>query len=283
MTDDRSDGWAASAAAWVEEQGEAGDYGRRFVLDAPMLARVRGGRFATALDVGCGEGRFCRIMQAEGVETVGIDPTEALLERARALDPGGEYRLATAATLDVPAGSFDLVVSYLTLIDIPDLGAAIPKMVGALRPGGTLLIANLTSFNTAGMPGGWSEGRFCIDRYLEERASWVSWRGIRVQNWHRPLSAYMEPLLRSGMLLRHFAEPAPAGGVMQRRLRGIGGCRISSSWNGRKANDAAGRSGSQVGADVIRITIRIENQVWERYQSRISAPVHRATPSWPRM
>lgn len=217
MTEDPSAGWDGSAAAWIKEQGEEGDYGRRHVLDAPMLERVRGQRFASALDVGCGEGRFCRMMRAEGIRPVGIDPTEALIRHARQLDPDGDYRLGRAETLDVPAGSFDLVVSYLSLVDIPDLPHALERMAKALRPGGTLLIANLTSFNTAAMPGGWSQDetgrlRFSLDHYLEERAVWVGWRGIRIRNWHRPLSTYMTLLLQNGLELRHFAEPAPSGG-----------------------------------------------------------------------
>ena len=210
------DGWDASAEAWLAELGEDGDYGRKFVLDAPMLQRVRGRAYKTALDVGCGEGRFCRMMQREGIGTVGVDPTAALISRARALDPAGDYRIGRAETMDVPA-SFDLVVAYLTLIDMPDLAGAIARMARALRPGGTMLIANLTSFFSAGLPGGWAgdgggEPRFSIDHYLDERAYWAEWRGIRIMNWHRPLSAYMTLLLQSGLELRHFSEPAPHGG-----------------------------------------------------------------------
>jgi 2-polyprenyl-3-methyl-5-hydroxy-6-metoxy-1,4-benzoquinol methylase len=79
MNEDVSDGWAESAAAWIVEQGEDGDYGRRFVLDAPMRQRIEGRGFRNALDVGCGEGRFCRILRRAGIRTTGIDPTEALL------------------------------------------------------------------------------------------------------------------------------------------------------------------------------------------------------------
>ncbi len=87
-------------------------------------------------------------------------------------------------------------------------------MARVLAPGGTLLIANLTSFCTAG---GWTEDpdgvrRFRIDDYLEERAEWAAWHGIRVHNWHRPLSLYMSLLLGQGLALRHFDEPAPQGG-----------------------------------------------------------------------
>ncbi|MDR3619836.1 MAG: class I SAM-dependent methyltransferase [Paludisphaera borealis] len=211
-----SNGWDESASAWIADMGERGDYGREFVLDAPMMDRVRAKDFEVALDVGCGEGRFCRMMRACGIQTIGIDPTIALIEHARRRDPEGDYRVGQAETLDFPDQTFDLVVSYLTLIDIPDVAKAIAEMARVMRPGGTLLIANLGSFNTAAVNGGWTPGingeqRFCIDDYLTERPEWVSWRGIRIQNWHRPLSRYMSLLLEQNLNLRHFSEPEPVG------------------------------------------------------------------------
>jgi SAM-dependent methyltransferase len=213
-----SDGWDESAAAWIADMGERGDYARQFVLDAPMLERVRGRGFQTALDVGCGEGRFCRMMQACGLRAIGVDPTEALISEARRRDPAGDYRIGRAEALEFADGSFDLVVSYVTLVDIPDVRSGIAEMARVLRPGGALLIANLTSFSTAGPLEGWrwadrdGTPQFPIDRYLEERADWVSWRGIQIRNWHRPLSTYMSLLLEAGLALRHFAEPVPHGG-----------------------------------------------------------------------
>lgn len=212
-----TDGWDTSAAAWIAALGEAGDFGRRHVLDAPMLARVRDRGFGRALDVGCGEGRFCRMLADLGIAATGVDPTAALIAEAAHRDPGGDYRVGVGEALDFPDGGFDLVVSYLSLIDIADIGAAIAAMARVLRPGGTLLIANLTSFNTAGLPDGWTRSaagvpRFAIDHYLEERVHWTSWSGIRIRNWHRPLARYMQMLLGAGLVLTHFAEPAPTGG-----------------------------------------------------------------------
>ena len=69
----------------------------------------------------------------------------------------------------------DLVISYLSLIDIPDMPAAISEMARVLKPGGALLIANLNSFNTA--CSGWVKGGagerlyFPIDNYLQERST----------------------------------------------------------------------------------------------------------------
>ncbi len=212
-----SNGWTESAEAWIASMGRRGDHGREFILDEAMMERVRGRSFTTALDVGCGEGRFCRMLQACHLKTTGIDPTEALIRHANERDPQGDYRIGRAEALDFADRSFDLVVSYLSLVDIADIRRAISEMARVLTPGGTLLIANITSFNTAGMPNGWTrdqegEERFVIDHYLEERPVWVSWDGIRIENWHRPLSAYMSLLLEQGLELRHFAEPAPRGG-----------------------------------------------------------------------
>ncbi len=172
-------GWQDSAAAWVADMGEHGDFGRRYVLDPVMLPRALAPTPARALDVGCGEGRFCRMLGRHGVPVVGVDPTPALLAVARARDARGSYVEGRAERLPFADASFDLVVSYLTLIDMPDSGAAIPEMARVLRPGGAVLIANLNGFNTACGDQGWVKdeaGRrlhYPLDHYLRERAMWI--------------------------------------------------------------------------------------------------------------
>ena len=212
-----SGGWRESAGAWIASLGEEGDFTRRYVTDAAMVARIEGRAFRVALDVGCGEGRFCRILRQLGIAPTGIDPTPSLIEEAMRRDPSGDYRIGRAEALEFPDAGFDLVVSYLTLIDIPGLEEAVSEMARVLAPGGTLLIANLASFSTAGAETGWiaaTDGtrlHFAVDRYLEERAIHVEWEGIRIVNWHRPLSRYLGLLLEQGLRLVHFAEPGASG------------------------------------------------------------------------
>jgi hypothetical protein len=82
-----------------------------------------------------------------------------------------------------------------------------------LNPGGTLLNANLNSFNTAGS--GWVRADtgehlyFPINDYLQQRSQGIEYRGIRVVNHHRPMSTYMRALLDAGLSLTYFDEPAP--------------------------------------------------------------------------
>lgn len=212
--DQADNGWERSAAAWIADMGEKGDFSREHVLDAPMMARVRGRDYRDALDVGSGEGRFCRMLATEGIATTGVEPTPSLLAKAQERHPQGRYVEAKAEALPFEDASFDLVVSYLTLIDIDGIEAAIFEMARVLRPGGRLLIANLNSFSTAGEWRRQMDGSpyFRLDNYLEPRTEWVSWRGIKIRNWHRPMQDYMQLLLATGLRLIHFEEPAPTGG-----------------------------------------------------------------------
>lgn len=224
-----TNGWDESAGAWIASQGEQGDKGRKYVLDRCMRERIEGRGHARALDVGCGEGRLCRMMRDWGVrDTVGIDPTRALLDRARELDPRSQYDQGVAEALPYGDAAFDLVVSCLSLIDIADFRTAIAEMARVLAPGGTLLVANLTPMATTAGPR-WVRdlfGRpthFGVDGYMEESSSWEEWRGIRIRNFHRPLSAYMQAFLVQGLTLTHFDEPQPDGGdphwiALQRRV-----------------------------------------------------------------
>ena len=216
-------GWDESADAYIASMGERGDYTREFIVDPVIISRIAGRGFRNALDVGCGEGRFCRILRGHGIAPIGIDPTVRMLERARQLDPAGDYRAATAEAMPFAGESFDLVVSYMTLIDIADVRQAIPEMARVLRPQGTLLIANLTGFATAAKEG-WVDGErgnplhcHSVDHYLEERAEWAEWKGIRIRNWHRPLTTYMQALLGAGLRLTFFDEPAGIGGAARQR------------------------------------------------------------------
>lgn len=199
--------------------GVGGDFGRRYVLDPVMLPRALAATPKTALDIGCGEGRFCRMLSAEGIACTGIDPTRALLDHARTLDQASSYIEASADSLPFDNASFDLVVSYLSLLDMPAITGPVAEMARVLKPGGTLLIANCNAFNTAGAETGWIRGlggtlkHYPVDHYLEERAFWTEWRGIRIVNHHRPLSAYMREFLRHDLRLSFFEEPAPIAGA----------------------------------------------------------------------
>lgn len=207
-------GWEASAEAWIRFV-RVGDHNRIWVLDPVMLEFCGEVAGLDVLDVGCGEGRFCRMLGARKARVVGIDPTKALLAAARRSDPSGRFVEGIAESLPFEDGSFDLIVSYLSLIDVGDADRSIAEMARACRSGGRIVIANLNSFTTAASEG-WrkdAQGRSLflpLDRYFEERAEWSEWADIAIVNWHRPFETYMKALLAQGFRLRKFVEPRPS-------------------------------------------------------------------------
>ena len=59
---------------------------------------------------------------------------------------------------------------------------------------------------------------FSIDHYLDERAEWISWRGIRVKNYHRPLGRYMTLFLGAGLRLTHSTNRCRAAEIPTRPI-----------------------------------------------------------------
>ncbi|MEM6734065.1 MAG: class I SAM-dependent methyltransferase, partial [Myxococcota bacterium] len=176
----------------------------------PLFADVRG---KTILDVGCGEGRYARKLKARGAKLTGIDPVPAFVEHARSLDSESRYVVGTAASLPFEDDSFDLVLSYLSLVDIVDLETAAAEMTRVLRCPGKLVIVTLS--NLASTTTGWvkdAHGKKLyrkVYRYMEEFALDLEWRGIAIRNYHRPLSQVLGGFLERGLVLTGFAEPLP--------------------------------------------------------------------------
>jgi SAM-dependent methyltransferase len=65
--------------------------------DLPVLIR-RHSHGSRALDFGCGTGRSTRFLKNLGLNVVGADISQAMLDQARALDPSGESTTLFVAT-----------------------------------------------------------------------------------------------------------------------------------------------------------------------------------------
>ena len=102
----------------------------------------------TILDAACGTGRYAAYMSAAGREVVGIDGSEAMLERARAKLPDLDLRRGELTALPFADGTFAGVVCALALSHLPEIEAAISELGRVLQPGGRLVISNPHPFAT---------------------------------------------------------------------------------------------------------------------------------------
>jgi len=112
----------------------------RFAPAAPIRALLERYPGARVLDWGCGRGDLVLWMRQRGWDASGIDIEPRYVENGRksfaalGVDPAA---LAHASELeDLAADPFDIVVSYMVLEHVTDLGATARDMRKVLRPGG---------------------------------------------------------------------------------------------------------------------------------------------------
>ena len=175
-----------------------------------MLPAMRGLR---VVDLGCGFGWFCRWARDAGAASVlGLDVSENMLMRARETTPDKAitYERADLERLALPAGSFDLVYSSLTLHYLENLGALFAEAHRALVPGSHLVFSAEHPIYTAPSKPGWSTDKtWPLDRYLEEGPRSTDWLAKGVIKQHRTIGTYLNLLLEAGFTLTHIEEWGP--------------------------------------------------------------------------
>ena len=100
-----------------------------------VLERIPVGRDTSVLDVGCGAGRFSRIVAYRGAKVSGLDATPALVEIARERIPDGDFRVGDMEKLPWADGSFDLVTGFNSFFIAAEIVNALAEARRVARPG----------------------------------------------------------------------------------------------------------------------------------------------------
>ncbi|GAA2436480.1 hypothetical protein GCM10010388_26110 [Streptomyces mauvecolor] len=111
----------------------------------PLLLRQMPPNCRTALDVGCGTGRFAWRLARLGVEVDAIDPSEEVVAEARAPAAGstpGEraprFRCADVTEVRLPKAHYDFISCLASLHHMPF--GTVAALRDALAPGGVLVV-----------------------------------------------------------------------------------------------------------------------------------------------
>ena len=117
-----------------DEVDADGDFRVRAMLD--FFGDVKGKRI---LDVGCGKGRFARVMSHKGAVVTGLDLSGSLLLEAQRIGVG-VFLQGSATALPFSDATFDCVFSVEVIEHVPDVEKAVAEMARVLKKGGKIMI-----------------------------------------------------------------------------------------------------------------------------------------------
>lgn len=227
MKDNSTQSWDRIADDWARH-ADTNDYRNLFLMPVTfeLLGDVSG---KNILDLGCGEGAYCRAFTKRGAYVTGIDGSERLINIAKArTDESITFLVRNANCLDgIEVDSFDIVLALMSLMDIEDYKGSISEVYRVLKKGGLLLMSILHPCFSS-RQSRWKRNEdgafeyYQVDAYFE-RQVWEEHITDRfrypVLFRHMPLADFINPLIQLGFRLTRFHEPVPTDKQIQASRR----------------------------------------------------------------
>ncbi len=108
---------------------------------ARLIKKVHG--LGPICDLGCGPGQIARYLHRQGVETLGVDLSPAMIAEAQRLNPEIPFHQGNILSLPDADSSWGGIAAFYCIIHIPPekVVQALKEMKRVLKPGGVLLLA----------------------------------------------------------------------------------------------------------------------------------------------
>lgn len=208
-----------SVADWYDDHLTGDDTYHAKVI-APNLVRiVHAQKGEHALDIGCGNGYFTRLLAESGAHVIGADISPELIAQARARDPHIAYHVAPGDALSFAADdSVDAVTCVLALQNMEKLEPVCKEVARVLAPSGRFIfVLNHPAFRIPKRSHwGWNDATRTqyrrMDAYLSASREKMDMTPGAVgaheytYSFHRSLQDYMKALAGAGFAITRMEE-----------------------------------------------------------------------------
>ncbi len=205
------DGWLDTTMVreYVMQQRSRPDYVERPAIES-LLPNLGG---KCVLDLGAGSGDWAARLVASGVASVTAVDKSHVMRTFFETHPQVRWLEADIETVDLSAERFDCILSVRAFHYIERYDQLASRMYRWIVPGGSLVFSVEHPLKYANSQGEWivdGEGNataWPVDAYLQPAPRIEEGNGVRLVKWHRPLSSYVNELIRAGFVIRAVVEP----------------------------------------------------------------------------
>ncbi len=225
--------WEGNAETWTRLARAGYDVYRDYLNTPAFLAMLPDVQGLRGLDLGCGEGHNTRLLARRGARMTGLDISSTFIRYAReaeAHDPLGiNFVEGSALALPFARESFDFVVAFMSLMDMPEVERALAEVHRVLVPRGFFQFSITHPFldvphrrNLRGPDG--RTYAYEVGGYFHElRGEVEEWTfgaappeiratvpKFKIPRFTRPLSKWLNLLIDTGFVIERLGEPRPS-------------------------------------------------------------------------
>jgi 2-polyprenyl-3-methyl-5-hydroxy-6-metoxy-1,4-benzoquinol methylase len=198
--------WSFASDQVIAGFTDNGDFSRQHLLNPAIFSLVGEVRGKKILDAGCGQGYLCRLLAKLGAKVTGIEPAQKLTEYAIQREAeeklGIEYIIQDLSS-QIPFDSeFDIVVSNMVFMDIPEYETAMRNCIKSLKKDGQFVFS-------------------ILHPCFEESVDWTIKQSVETKEYfekyqvkqfighffHRTLSEYVNLVIQEGCSITKLVEP----------------------------------------------------------------------------
>jgi ubiquinone/menaquinone biosynthesis C-methylase UbiE len=217
----QSTDWGKVAKWYDDLVGEEGSEFQKEIIFPGVLRMLafKPDQKEKVLDIACGQGAFCRLLQDKGAEVTGVDAATELIKLARdRSDPTIKYIVGDARDLSfLPEKSFSAASCILAIQNIDKVQPVFDSVARILLPGGRFAVVMMhPAFRgPKSTRWGWDDKESVqfrrVDRYLLPRKEPIVTHpgqktGEYTWTFHRPMQTYIRHLRNAGLLVDHMEE-----------------------------------------------------------------------------
>lgn len=173
-------------------------------LDEPMILKLVGNvKGKRVLDLGCGSGKYSKILLRKGGRVTGVDISPDFISLAKKEVPKVEFHVASAYKLPFKNNYFDMVVAGLVVEHFENLNKAFKEIRRVLKKNGVFVFS-------LGVP--LRKAEKAKRSYFKEGKILSEWPtfGVKMFHFYYTLETWIRSILKNGFEIVDFAESRPS-------------------------------------------------------------------------